>query len=386
MSNVRRELASRMADAALALTEALDPDQRAIAQWPFDDHVERTRWFYTPTDHGGLPIAAMRPRQQQLTHRLVASGLSRAGYVTVATVMGLDNVLDAMEGWTAALDRERGRDPGMYFVRVFGDPSGSEPWGWRFGGHHVSVNHVIVDGEVVGSTPIFLGANPAAAPLLGPHPLRPLAGAEDLGRALVRSLDEEQLRIALLAPVAPTDLASANRSTFGTGAGDLPMSLGAVWRQRFDGEVLARMERAQARAEAQAGLTADHVEAIRLTRTPRGLGASEMRPEQRSMLRSLLDVYVHRVPDELAGLEAAKYATDDDLGSLRFAWAGGLEPGDGHYYRVQGADLLAEYDNSQDGANHVHTVWRNPRFDFGHDVLLAHYDAHQLDPGHGHDH
>ncbi len=379
MTNPRRELASRMADVASALLDTLDDHQRAVAQWPFSDHAERTRWFYTPTDHGGLPISAMRPRQQQLTHQLVATGLSRAGYVTVTTVMGLDNVLDATEAWGTAWGRERLRDPGLYYVRIFGDPTAAEPWGWRFGGHHVSVNHVIVDGEVVGMTPIFLGADPASAPLLGPHPLRPLAGAEDLGRELVRSLDDAQLRIALLAPVAPTDLVSANRAEYGTGDGDLPLPLGAVWRQRFDGEQLARIDAVQAQAEARVGLTREHIEAVRLTRVPSGLGADALRADQRDMLRALLDVYVHRIPDELADAEAAKYASDEALGALRFAWAGSLEPGEGHYYRVQGAELLAEYDNTQRGANHVHTVWRNPHLDFGADVLRAHYDAGHLD-------
>jgi len=385
VSTVRRDLASKMAEAAVALIDTLDDEQRRIAQWPFSDHEERTRFFYTPTDHGGLPIAAMRPRQQQLTHRLVASGLSRAGYVTVTTVMGLDNVLDAAEGWTSTWGRERGRDPGMYFVRIFGDPAGSEPWGWRFGGHHVSVNHVIVDGEVVGTTPIFLGADPASAPLLGPHPLRPLAGAEDLGRELVRSLDESQRARAILAPVAPTDLVSANRPVFGTGDGDLPLPLGAVWRQRFDGELRARIDAVQAQAEANAGLTAEHIEAVRLTRVPVGVSGDSLRADQREMLRALLDVYVRRIPDALADAESAKYATDEALGALSFAWAGSLEPGEGHYYRVQGAELLAEYDNTQRGANHVHTVWRNPHLDFGVDVLRAHYEAGDLDPGHGHD-
>jgi len=386
MNDARRDVAARMADAAVALLDSLDVAQRELAQWPIADHDERTRWFYTPTDHGGLPLLAMRPRQQQLTHRLVASGLSRAGYVTVTTVMGLDNVLDMSEGWTATWGRERGRDPQLYYVRVFGDPSGGEPWGWRFGGHHVSVNHVIVDGEVAGTTPIFIGADPASAPLLGPHPLRPLAGAEDLGRELVRSLDEGQLHEALLSPVAPTDLVSANRPAYGTGDGDLPLPLSAVWRQRFDGELLARIDRVQALAEAEAGLTADHLQALRLTRVPRGIAATSLAPAQREMLRALLDVYVHRIPDELADVETAKYATDDVLGPLRFAWAGSTDVGAGHYYRVQGADLLAEYDNTQRGANHVHTVWRNPRLDFGVDVLRAHYDARHLDPHHGHDH
>ena len=384
MTNPRREVAARMAAAAVALLDSLDDTQRHLVAWPFDDEEERTRWFYTPTDHGGLALGDMRPAQQRLSHQLLATGLSRAGYVTVATVIGLDNVLDELEGWTAGWGRERGRDPGLYYVRIFGDPAGSDPWGWRFGGHHVSVNHVVVDGEVVGSTPSFLGADPATSPLLGPHPLRPLAGAEDLGRELVRSLDEEQLHQALLAPVAPVDLVTANRPFYGQGEGDLPLSLAEVWRTRFGGELGERVDQIQAGAEAAAGLTLEHLEAVRLSSMEaRGLPGRSLRAEQRVILRELLDVYVHRIPDALADEEAAKYADDAALDRLHFAWAGGVEPGQGHYYRVQGDDLLAEYDNTQRGANHIHTVWRNPRTDFGVDILRTHYEVgHRHTGGH----
>jgi hypothetical protein len=374
-TNARRELAARMADAAVALTESLDEAQAAIACWPMDDHDERIRWFYTPTDHGGLPVSAMRPAQQQLTHRLVATGLSRSGYVTVTTIMGLENVLDLVEGWTATWGRERCRDPGLYYVRIFGDPTSGDPWSWRFGGHHVSVHHTVVDGEVVGSTPCFLGADPASAPLLGPHPLRPLAGAEDLGRELVRSLDEHQRSLAIVAPVAPLDLVSANRPEHGAGEGDLPLPLADVWRGRFSGDLGDRVDAIQAQAETTAGITVEHLEAVRLlTDRPRGLTAASLRVDQREILRALLDVYVRRIPDELADAEAAKYGAGDALDALHFAWAGGLEPREAHYYRVQGPTLLAEYDNTQRGANHVHTVWRDPRHDFGADALRAHYE------------
>lgn len=381
----RREVAARMADAAVALIESLDDTQAELARRPMGDHDERLRWFYTPTDHGGLPLSAMSPAQQRLTHRLVATGLSRPGYVTVATIIGLDNVLDMIEGWTATWARERGRDPGLYYVRIFGDPANGEPWSWRFGGHHVSIHHTVVDGEVVGSTPCFLGADPAAAPLLGPHLLRPLAAAEDLGRELVRSMDEAQRALAIVAPVAPVDLVSANRPVYGTDDGDLPLPLGEVWRGRFTGELGTRVDAIQAQAEAAAGLTAEHLEAVRLLADqPRGLSAAGLRVDQREVLRALLDVYIHRIPDELADVEAAKYAADGALDALHVLWAGSLEPGEGHYYRVQGPTLLAEYDNTQRGANHVHTVWRDPRHDFGLDVLGEHYRA--APAGHGHHH
>ena len=375
MTTVVRDLAVQMADAALALLDSLDDRQHHVAMWPFDDHHERTQWFYTPTDHGGLAISAMDAAQQRLTHRLVATGLSQAGYVTVATVMGLENVLDQLEGWSTSWDRPRGRDPGLYYVRIFGDPAGTQPWAWRFGGHHVSVNHVIVDGVVVGSTPNFLGADPASSPLLGPHLLRPLAGAEDIGRELVRSLNDHQLSQARLSTVAPIDLVSVNRSVYGQGDGDLPLPLADIWRGRFEGKMADRVAQIQADLEESAGLMPAHLEAVRLTAVAKGIGAGQLTSSQRSILRSLLDVYVHRLPDALADTEAAKYANETGLDALNFAWAGGLEPGESHYYRVQGAELLAEYDNTQRGANHIHTVWRSPQSDFGGDALRTHYES-----------
>lgn len=379
MTTPQRDLARRMSEAALAFLDSLDPSQSHHARREMGDE-ERFRWFYTPTDHGGLPLSDMRPAQQRLAMRLVATGLSEAGYVTVSTIMGLENILDRTEGWSANWGRERGRDPGLYFLRIFGDPSADATWSWRFGGHHISLHHTVNEGEVVGSTPCFLGADPASAPLLGPHPLRPLAGAEDLGRELVRSLDEQQRAIAILAPVAPVDLVSANRVIYGAGHGDLPLPLSDVWRERFDGELGQRVEAIQEQAERTAGLTPEYLDAVRLSSLhPRGLAGSALSGDQQEILRALLQVYVQRIPEELADAELAKFAGADGLNLLHFAWAGGLEPGEGHYYRVHGPSLLAEYDNTQRGANHVHTVWRDPRRDFGADALQAHYR-------HGHHH
>src|SRR5205807_5561016 len=142
---------------------------------------------------------------------LVASGLSRPGFVTVSTIMGVENVLDQMEGWGVGWDRERGRDPQLYYLRVFGEPGSAGPWSWRFGGHHVSVHHLVVDGAVAASTPLFFGADPASSPLLGPQPLRPLAAAEDLARDLLSALDRADRSRAIISPVAPVDLVGANR-------------------------------------------------------------------------------------------------------------------------------------------------------------------------------
>ena len=360
-----------MADAAQALLDGLGEGQREHAAWPFPADDERRLWFYTPTDHGGLTLGAMDATQQRTAMRLLRTGLSEAAYVTATTIIGLENVLDAVEQWRSSFGRRRGRDPGMYYVRVFGEPGPAATWGWRFGGHHVSVNHTVVDGELASSTPCFLGADPAHAPLLGPHLLRPLGGAEDLGRELVRSLDETQRAQALLSPIAPADIVTANRPQ--AREGDRPLPLGAIFRGVLDGPLAEQMAGNQAAMEKAIGLRPQHLDALALTRTPKGLSATDLRSAQRDLLRQLLDVYVRRVPDELADHESTKYGSDAGMDALSFAWAGGLEPGQPHYYRIQGSRLLAEYDNTQRGVNHVHTVWRDLDDDFGMDVLSDHY-------------
>jgi len=362
----------RMAAAGRAWLGSLDATQRACATWPWPATEERRRWYYTPTDHGGLPLAAMSGAQQRLAMQLLATGLSHAGYVTVATIMGLDNVLDHLEGWSVDVGRERGRDPRMYWVSIFGEP-GPGPWSWRFGGHHVSIHHTVLDGEVVAGTPCFLGADPACAPLLGPHPLRPLAGIEDTARDLMHSLDPEQANRALLTPVAPVDIVGGNRPAIL--GGELPIPLPDVWRAPFtDPRQNARLVAMQQAAEQKSGARPTDHEAVRLTARPKGIPAADLTGTQQQQLRELLALYLGRVPDSLADREAAKFA-GDRLAAVHLAWAGSLQPGRPHYYRLQGPRLLVEYDNTQRDANHVHSVWRDPEGDFGADVLAGHLTA-----------
>ena len=328
-----RRVAGAMADAALAWLGLLDAGQRrtAVGESPSDDatDAERRRWFYTPTDHGGLTLHQQRPGQQQAAMRLVASGLSTAGYVTVATTLGLENVLDHVEGFPARFTRfgrERGRDPGLYYLRVFGEPGGVRPWGWRFGGHHVSLNNLLVDGDLVSTTPCFMGADPASAPLLGGAVSRPLGRPEDLARELVRSLSPELARRAIVSPQAPPDLVTGNRTTVSP---DDP--------------------------------------------APAGVAGAELDAGQREVLRALLGTYFGRVPDAVSPMARYDGAA---LDAVRVAWAGRTEPGLPHYYRIQAPDLLIEWDNTQRDANHAHSVWRDPGRDFGLDVLAAHHQRH----------
>ena len=367
-----------MAEAAAAWLETLDSPQRkgATGAVPGDDadDAERRRWFYTPTDHGGLTFHEQRPPQQRAAMRLVASGLSTPAYVTVATVMGLENVLDEVEGFRVLFDRQRGRDPGLYYLRVFGKPGGTRPWGWRFGGHHVSLNNLVVDGELVSTTPCFLGADPASAPLLGDAVNRPLARVEDLARDIVRSLSKELAARAVLLPHAPSDLVTANRTK--VSEGDRVIPLAGVWRDdRFpDPEEQAKLQTLSDAIDQAAGYTdADHT-AVGYTDAPKGVAACDLEADQRRMLRALVGTYVGRVPADVSPL--SRYDEEAELDSLHFAWAGPTEPGAPHYYRVQGPRLLLEWDNTQRGANHAHSVWRDPVADFGLDVLARHRATH----------
>lgn len=379
MGDDRRTTADYMQRAAIDFLTSLNDEQRVVAAWPVTDQTERELWFYTPTDHGGLPLREMGPIQQQRAMQLLATGLSVPGYVTAATIMGLENILDLVEGWSRSWGRDRGRDPGLYYVRIFGDPSGTEPWSWRFGGHHVSVSHLVIDGEVQGSTPLFFGADPASAPLLGPHPLRPLAGVEDVARDLVHSLDAGQRALAIVSQVAPVDLVGANRPHIAREDGDLPLPLADVWRVPFTGELGTQVIDMQGVMERVAGTTPESLEAVRLTSVPRGISAGQLSGAQREILTALLDLYTQRLPEDLAGREVAKYGDPVSLDSLAFMWAGGIDPREPHYYRIQGPSLMCEYDNTQRDTNHVHSVWRDPRADFGRGPLEEHYAriAHQ---------
>ena len=318
MSDPLAAVREAMAAAAAGWLASLEPGQLAKARFGFPADDERTRWYYTPTERGGLPLAEMGPVSQRLAHRLMASGLSEGGYATAATVMGLENVLDAREGWRRGYDGRtvphRGRDPQLYFVSVFGDP-GAGAWGWRVGGHHVALNYTLAADGGVSASPLFLGANPALTRLVGPGVLRPLAAEEDLARGLLDALAPDQRKAATLADEAPGDILQRNLPVIRPGP-------------------------------------------------PEGLAGSGMLPQQRDLLAGLLRQYLGRLPGPLADLQAGR-VLGERLEAVHFGWAGSPEPGRPHYYRLQGPRLHIEYDNVQNGANHVHSVWRDPEGDFG---------------------
>lgn len=361
-----RELVQRMGEAAQNFLAALATDQRAKAVIDFADEAERTCWHYTPTPRQGLPLTEMDRNQQRLAQRLVMTGLSRDGYFLASTIMGLETTLDAKEEFRTQL---WWRDSRLYYVSIFGTPDGQKPWGWRFEGHHISLHYTIVGGQIVAPTPCFFGSNPAETPLGGTNTLRPLAGSEDLARELMHALKEEQRQRALLTPVAPPDIVMLNRPYVVDKA--LP------WRTNGldDTEAVASQFASMQRFAEERGVTLADLEAVRYSTSPRGLVAAEMNHGQREILHALIGEYIHRMPDELAEIEMNKLKTLG-LEGIHFAWAGGLERQQGHYYRLQGPRFLVEYDNTQNDANHIHSVWRDPQNDFGADLLVHHYHEH----------
>jgi hypothetical protein len=306
-------LADQMRTAAVSLLGRLDEGQRALAARPFADDAAR-RWLeYRPRQRPGACLAELTPAAGKAAHRLLATGLSEHAYAQAMGIVALEEVLDRKEQW------RRGRHSGDYWVSVYGDPEDGQPWSWRFEGHHLSVT-MTVAGQEVSPAPVFFGANPACVSYAGRPVSRPLGPEEDLVRALLDAMGARDRSAAVVAGQAPADIRTATSP----------------------------------RASQDIG--------------PPGVAAAVLGPAARALLAQLAATYLDRLPAELAAREAARL----DGTGLHFAWEGPLTPGARHYYRVQGDDLLIEYDTTDDG-NHAHTVLRRPRGDFGGDVLAAHY-------------
>jgi hypothetical protein len=310
--------ATDITDAAKAFLAALTPEQAAKAKFDLTNE-ERMNWHFIPRERKGLTMKDMTPAQDNLAFALLGSTLSQRGFMKATTIMSLEQIL---------LDMEQGRgpkrDPENYFVSIFGEP-GSKAWGWRFEGHHMSFNFTLAGDKLASASPNFLGTNPGEVKT-GPRAgLRVLGREEDLGRKLVTSLKPDLQKIAIYTNVAPSEIISSTNRP-------------------------ARLI------------------------SPDGLAASKLNADQKEVLWELVKEYVFRYREDVAREELEKiHATKAD--KLFFAWAGGLEKGQPHYYRVQGPTFLIEYDNTQNNANHVHAVYRNLENDFGGDMLKRHYDA-----------
>lgn len=360
------QVVARMSEAADNFIASLSAEQRKTAIIDFDDSAERTFWDYTPIMRRGLPLQEMDRPQQRLAYRLLSTGLSRAGYNTATTIMGLEPLLDAKESWRT---EDWFRDSTRYYITLFDRPDPKKRWGWRFEGHHVSLHYTIVDGKIIAPTPTFFGSNPAESPLNSVATLRPLAATEDLARELMYSMDDEQKSIALLSRLTPPDITQMNRPKV------IDRALPAILPEFNDPPGVAAMAQFLDAEMAQLALTIEQLEPVRYSTTPSGLAAGSMNNGQREILKALIAEYVERMPGELAEIEMKKIELLG-LENIHFAWAGRLERKQPHYYRLQGPRFLVEYDNVQNDANHIHSVWRDPENDFGMDILAHHY-AHE---------
>lgn len=311
-------VARRMREAALRWLDSLDDARRSAAVASFEDERARTDWTYLPGERSGVALAEMTQAQAKAALRLVASGLSRHAYAQVMAIMALEDVLDEVEGG------EKGRHRGGYWIALFGEPSADGPWSWRFEGHHVSVNHTVVDGEIVRGRPTFLGANPARVEYGGLSVLEPLHAEEQLAFDLLHALPAVQRGWAVVFDAAPHDILT-------------------TWAPRVDDYELGE----------------------------EGIPLGELIGEAAELAGRLMGLYLDRVPPAIAEDHRKRLSVEE----VRFAWAGGDQPGIPHYYRLQGPRLLVELDNTRGNANHVHSVVRDPQGDFGYDVLRAHVAA-----------
>jgi hypothetical protein len=307
-----------MTQTAQHFLASLTAEQRAKATFAFQED-ERLNWHYIPKERKGLPLLEMTMAQKALAHALLSAGLSQQGYIKAVTIMSLDDVLRVMEN-----DDGNRRNPEKYYFTVFGEPSDTGTWGFRVEGHHLSQNFTVVNGKVA-DTPSFFGANPAEV-REGPRKgLRTLAAEEDLGRDLMESLTPDDKKVAIVTPDAYKDILTE-----------------------------------ASRKAAVAG-------------QPSGLSAAKMSKKQFDLLQTLIASYAQNVPEQLAHarMEQLKKAGTN----VFFAWAGVEERGGPHYYRIQTPTFLIEYDNTQNNANHIHSVWRDFNGDFGLDLLAMHYQA-----------
>lgn len=317
------------AQAARSLLQALPENKRAQAQLAFESD-QRTQWNYVPTKRAGVPLADLDSNQKTLVDSLLRSALSPQGLDTAKGIIQHELILRAIEGNAPR------RDPGLFYTVVFGEPGPRAPWAWRFEGHHLSVNTTNVDGQRQVVAPLFMGSNPARVASGPKAGLRLLAAEEDLARALIQMLPGERRGRAMLSDDAFSDIVTRNDPK---------------------------------------------VRSLEIE----GLAASDMTAPEQEQLRKLLQVYANRLTGS-AAREQLERIERAGFGKLHFGWAGSIEPGKPHYYRLHGPTVLIEYDNTQNNANHIHSVWRDLERDFGGDLLRSHYEQHRRAGVHSHDH
>ena len=311
---------AKLAEAANAFLGTLPADLRAKAAFKFDD-AHRTEWYFTPQQDNakrtstrkGVRLDALNDDQKTAVTNLLKAGLSTKGFDQATTIMSLEGVLLELEGPKGAMVR----NPNWYFVSIFGEPSNTGPWAWRFEGHHMSINVTLDGGEIVSATPMMFGSNPAEVKDGPKKGLRTLPEIEDLARELIKGLSDEQSKVAKQSKQLP--------------------------------------EIKEKQANADVG-------------EPVGIAHSKLTDEQGKVLWSLVEAYANRIPTDAAAEELNRVKAAG-LDKITFAYAGDPTPGKGYTYRIHGPTFVVEFlnlqaDGAKNPANHIHSAWRRLPADF----------------------
>ncbi|MCF7827863.1 MAG: DUF3500 domain-containing protein [Candidatus Marinimicrobia bacterium] len=298
---------------------ALGSEKQSDVRLPFDSN-ERVEWDYFPGSRPGLSLGELTERQEQAGFAALDQVMSNRGFEKVKGVITLEGILRNLEGRGPS---DTYRDPERYYFTLFGDPATGNPLGFRLEGHHLSVNITNLPGDTILTLPMFFGANPATVPSGEHEGMRLLSGEEERARELVQSLSSKRKKRAIYSSRPPWDLLTGRQPR-------------------------ASLEKFE------------------------GIPASELSGKQQDLLVDVIREYASSFREDMAE-DISDIFTASGLDSLYFGWAGGINPGEPHYYRIHSPAMLIEYANTQDNANHVHTVIRDIANDFGRDLLREHY-------------
>ena len=309
-----------------AFLKILDNEKLSKAFLPYETE-ERRNWFFVPIERKGLPLMDMNEPQRDAALKLIKASVSESAGKTTLSIMQLEVILKQIEKLPLESNR---RHSGKFYFSIFGTPDAQKLWGWRIEGHHVSLNFSSENGKIISGTPLFLGSNPAIVPEGYPEAGKQLIKQEEiLGLDLLNSFTDEQLKKVIISDKSPTEILSSNSA---------------------------------------------HV--LRADSLKMGISFTEMTKNQQQKLVNLISFYVKRYPFGFAN-EFMQKIEKAGLNKLIFTWMGAKEAkigNGGHYYRIQNPVLFIEYDNTQNNANHVHTVIRDLTNDFGEDMLRKHYE------------
>lgn len=301
-----------------AFLTSLDEEQLEKVQKPFENG-SRQLWHFLPGQmwpRAGIMLKDLNKTQKELAFDMLRDHVSESGFKKIMGIVNLENILRDLGG------DKKVRDPEKYFIAIYGDPLEDKLWAWSFEGHHLSFNFT-VSGNVVNMTPRFMGANPAVVPSGKYEGMRTLAEEDDMGIELINSLDSSQREIAIFSTEPYYEIVTSNATEVGP-----------------------------------------------LTKV--GIKMSELSKNQQKLLNDLIMEHLSAMPKDLAAKRLEKIKMEESK-EIRFGWAGATTLGQGHYYRIQGKSFLIEFDNAVNGANHIHTVWRDFDGDFGKDLIREHY-------------